>query len=243
MKNNIAAIRSAKGMSQADLADQLGMHWTNLSKIERDKSNPGMDRYQQIAQVLGVELNELFGDEFEGASERGAELENESMSFLPYAGIAQAGVFVDINLHSNHEPQVVSISPDPRYRRARQYVWQVLGDSMNKAGILDGMFAVGVDYVDFVEHYRPIATGDIVVVERMRFDGQERERTIKRYWEEPGGIALVPESTNPHHKPIVIPKDGIVEGEEIRIIAYVTGSYNLFGKAIFDLDEGQKIHL
>ncbi|GAA2887868.1 SOS-response transcriptional repressor LexA [Aminobacter niigataensis] len=241
MKNNIAAIRAAKGMSQADLAEQLDMHWTNLSKIERDKSNPGMDRYQQIAQVLGVDLNELFGEEFEGTSDRGSDA--EAAPFLPYAGIAQAGVFVDINLHSNHEPQAVAISPDPRYRRARQYVWQVLGDSMNKAGILDGMFAVGVDYLDFVEHYRPIATGDIVVVERMRFDGQERERTIKRYWEEPNGIALMPESTNLHHKPILIPKNGIVEGEEIRIIAYVTGSYNLFGKAIFDLDEGQKIHL
>lgn len=235
MKNNIAAIRKAKGMSQADLASAIDLHVTNLNRIELGKSNPkNMARFEQIARVLGVEVSSLFD------AETGSG-QDEEVAFLPYAGITQAGVFVDIELHSNHEPQVVAIAPDPRYRRARQMVFQVLGDSMNKAGIHDGMFAVGVDYVDFVEHYRAIETGDIVVVERLRFDGQERERTIKRYWEEPKGIALLPESTNEHHKPIFIPRDSMVEGEEIRIVAYVTGAYSLFGKPIYDLDEGQKI--
>lgn len=236
MKNNIASIRKAKGISQVELADRLGMHWTNLSKIERDKSDPAMDRFQQIADELGVDLAELF------ALASDAD-EIADPGFLPYAGKTQAGVFIDVNIYANNGPQYAAISPDPRYRKAKQYVWQVLGDSMNKAGISDGMYAVGVDFVDFVRHYRMIESGDIVVVERLRFDGQERERTIKRYWQEANGAALLPESTNPHHKPIFIPKDGEVEGEEVKIIAYVTGAYNLFGKAIFDLDEGQKIRL
>ena len=220
---------------QADLAERLGMHWTNLSKIERDKSDPGMERFRQIADELGVELNDIFAD----AGERPKN--DPARDFLPFAGETQAGVWRDVEIYSNDADRAVAIRPDPRYPNARQYVWQVLGDSMDKAGILDGMYAVGVDYVDFAEHYRPVASGDIVVVERLRFGGQERERTIKRYWQEEAGIALMPESTNPHHKPLFIPNDGEIEGEEFKILAYVTGAYNLFGKAIYDLDEGQKI--
>lgn len=239
MKNNIAAIRKAKGMSQADLASAIGLHVTNLNRIELGKSNPkNMARFEEVARVLGVDVSALFDADFDGSPAPG----NEEPNFLPYAGTTQAGVFVDVDLHSNHEQQLVAISPDPRYRRARQMVFQVLGDSMNKAGIHDGMYAVGVDYLDFVEHYRPIESGDIVVVERLRFSGQERERTIKRFWQEPNGVALLPESTNEHHKTIFIPRDSEIEGEEVRIVAYVTGAYSLFGKAVFDLDEGQKIH-
>jgi len=244
MGNQLKRIRESKGMTHDDAAAAMSISRGQYIKLERGERRLNEDYILRASRAFGVPVQFVIADDEEWSSDGDApQSVPDSAGFLPYAGTTQAGVFVDVELHANHEPQAVAISPDPRYRRARQYVWQVLGDSMNKAGIHDGMFAVGVDYVDFVEHYRPIETGDIVVVERMRFDGQERERTIKRYWEEPGGIALVPESTNPHHKPIVIPKDGIVEGEEIRIIAYVTGSYSLFGKAIFDLDEGQKIHL
>lgn len=240
MKNNIAYFRKQKGLSQADLAAELGMHWTNLSKIENDRSDPGMERFKQIANSLGVKLPDLFAELDEVGT---AILGVAAPTLLPFAGEAQAGVWRDVEIYSNSEPRAVAIQPDPRYRNASQYIWGVKGDSMDRAGILDGMFALGVDYVEFVKHYRPIATGDIVVVERLRFGGQERERTIKRYREDSDGVWLLPESTNPLHKPIHIPRDGEVEGEEIRILAYVTGAHNIFGQAIFDLDEGQKIPL
>ncbi|CAM5656646.1 LexA repressor [Mycolicibacterium aubagnense] len=243
MKNNIAYLRKQKGLSQADLAAEIGIHWTNLSKIENDRSDPGMDRFQQIAGALGVKPADLFS-EIEGFREDGPAYDSAgSQALLQFAGEAQAGVWRDVNIYANDEAQIAAISPDPRYRKARQYVWQVLGDSMDKAGIADGMYVVGADYWEFSERYRPIETGDIVVVERLRFDGQERERTIKRYQRIKGHVVLMPESSNPHHKPIHIPKDGIVEGEQIKIIAYVSGAFSLFGKAIYDLDEGQKILL
>lgn len=243
MGNQLKKIRESKGMTHDDAAAAMAISRGQYIKLERGERRLNEDYILRASRAFGVPVQLVISEDDEWSGDDELPSAPIGANFLPFAGTTQAGVFVDVELHANHEPQAVAISPDPRYRRARQYVWQVLGDSMNKAGIHDGMFAVGVDYVDFVEHYRPIETGDIVVVERMRFDGQERERTIKRYWEEPTGVALMPESTNPHHKPIVIPKDGVIEGEEIRIIAYVTGSYSLFGKAIFDLDEGQKIHL
>ncbi len=98
---------------------------------------------------------------------------------------------------------------------------------MNKAGIHNGMWVLGVDYWDFEKYYRPIESGDIVVVERLRSGGRERERTIKRYREEKGGVALIPESTNAHHEGLSARRNGVVGGEEIRIVGYVSLSCTL----------------
>jgi SOS-response transcriptional repressor LexA len=239
MKNNIAKILKARGISQKVFADRLGVHSTNLNMWVKNRSDPkDGEMWQRMADDLEVPLADLFViDEDDDAEEK------PTHPGLPFAGTTQAGAFIEVDLFTNHRQQYVALSPDPRYQRAKQYVWQVRGDSMNKANILDGMWAIGVDYVDFSELYRPAASGDIVVVERTRFGGQEKELTIKRYWEEKGGVALIPESTNEAYKTIFIPRDGDVEGEEVRILAYVTGAYTLFGKALFDLDEGQMIEL
>lgn len=226
-------------MTLHEAAAAVGVSYGQYVKLERGERRL-TDRYiMQASKGFGVLPEEILVDP-DGERRRSSR---NATDRLPYAGETQAGVWRDVELYSNHAERTAAIRPDPRYQNAKQYVWQVLGDSMDKAGILDGMFAVGVDYVDFVEHYRPVESGDIVVVERLRFGGQERERTIKRYWQEEAGIALMPESTNPHHKPLFIPNDGEIEGEEFKILAYVTGAYNLFGKAIYDLDEGQKIPL
>lgn len=241
MGNQLKNLRIAKGLTQDDAANAMRVSRGQYIKLERGERRLNEDYILRAAKAFGVPPSQVIASDDFSNEVDDDHLAPAPAGFLPFAGTTQAGVFVDVELHSNHEPQVVTISPDPRYRRARQMVFQVLGDSMNRAGIHDGMFAVGIDYLDFVEHYRPIESGDIVVVERLRFGGQERERTIKRYWEEPNGVALLPELTNEHHKSIFIPRNSEIEGEEIRIVAYVTGAYTLFGKAILDLDEGQKI--
>jgi SOS-response transcriptional repressor LexA len=239
MGNNLKSIRESKGMTLHEAAVAVGVSYGQYVKLERGERRLTSDYIMQASRGFGVPPEDILVDE----TDRPRRTSRNASDHLPFAGETQAGVWRDVEIYSNGTDQAVAIRPDPRYPNAKQYVWQVLGDSMDKAGILDGMYAVGVDYVDFVEHYRPVASGDIVVVERLRFGGQERERTIKRYWQEDAGIALMPESSNPHHKPLFIPSDGEVEGEEFKILAYVTGAYNLFGKAIYDLDEGQKIQL
>lgn len=241
MKNNIAAIRKAKGISQAELAERIGLHVTNLNKIEQGNQQPkSPNRYQKIADELGVELAELFVVDGEPTTSEQLDVMPKG---LPFAGVAQAGVFMAVDLYNDDRNQVVAVSPDPRYRKARQYAWRVEGDSMNKAGLQPGMFVVGIDFVDFVDRYRAIENGDIVVIERLRFDGQERELTVKRYWEDLEGVHFLPDSTNPRHQPIVIPKDAEPIGEQIRILAYVANAHSVFGRAVYDLDDGQIIPL
>ena len=103
---------------------------------------------------------------------------------------------------------------------------------MDRAGILPGTFALGVDYSDYREQYGEIDAGDVVIVERTRFSGHEREITIKRYWPENGRVLLYPDSNNPIHKAIEIPDNAVIldpagEPMEIQIKAVVVASINI----------------
>lgn len=218
----IRGAMNANGWTQQDVAQRVGVSQATVHRWLTGTEPEGRNRDA---------LLELIGSAGSQPRSAGAE-------WVSFAGTAQAGVFVDVDLHTNDHPKVVAIAPDPRYRRARQYAWRVRGDSMDRAGLHDGMWALGVEFVDFAEHYRDVEDGDVVVVERLRFDGQERELTVKRFRREKDGVALVPDSTNPAHKAIFIPADGEIVGEQIRILAYVTGAYTLFGKPFKDLDDG-----
>ena len=58
-QNRIAAGRKRRGWSQRKLAEELGVHWITLSKIERGRQKLTWDRIVQIARSLEVEPSEL----------------------------------------------------------------------------------------------------------------------------------------------------------------------------------------
>ena len=55
----IAALRKEKGMTQAELAGQMGVTDKAVSKWERDLSCPDVSSLPLLAEVLGVSLDEL----------------------------------------------------------------------------------------------------------------------------------------------------------------------------------------
>lgn len=57
--NNIKLFRGKHGMSQEALADRAGLHRTQISAIERGKSNVMVDTLVALATVLGVDAIEL----------------------------------------------------------------------------------------------------------------------------------------------------------------------------------------
>lgn len=61
MKTNekIRLLRHEHDWSQKEMAEKLQMSVNGYSKIERGESRPSVDRLQQIAETLGVQLNEL----------------------------------------------------------------------------------------------------------------------------------------------------------------------------------------
>ena len=56
---NLKQVRTEKGFSQDAFATQIGVHVTNLSKYERNKSVPSLEIADKIANVLEISLDEL----------------------------------------------------------------------------------------------------------------------------------------------------------------------------------------
>ena len=60
MKNNVKALRSSCGWSQAELAQQLGVSRQTVYSIETDKYDPSLPLAMKLARLFGVRVEELF---------------------------------------------------------------------------------------------------------------------------------------------------------------------------------------
>ncbi len=59
--NSIRALRFAHGeMTQAELADRIGVTRQTIIAIERGRYSPSLEMAFQIARVFGVRLDEVF---------------------------------------------------------------------------------------------------------------------------------------------------------------------------------------
>jgi transcriptional regulator with XRE-family HTH domain len=56
----IKDLRKRAGLSQEELADSAGMHWTYLSDLERGRQTPTLDMVNRLARGLSVTLAEFF---------------------------------------------------------------------------------------------------------------------------------------------------------------------------------------
>ena len=64
----IKSLRKAKGMSQEQLSEKIGISPKYLSSIERGKENPTLDIFMKLGAALNVELSEIFNFSVEGKS-------------------------------------------------------------------------------------------------------------------------------------------------------------------------------
>lgn len=72
----IKELRKAKGLSQDQLSESIGIDPKHLSRIEVGKSYPYMETLESIASSLGVELKDLF--EFRHLEKEAASIEGIS---------------------------------------------------------------------------------------------------------------------------------------------------------------------
>lgn len=59
---SIRQLRTARGLTQAELADVLGCAQTTVAGWENDQSHPRRDRMRPLADALGVHLATLFSE-------------------------------------------------------------------------------------------------------------------------------------------------------------------------------------
>ena len=69
MGEHICALRTARGLSQGDLAERLDVSRQSVSKWETDASVPDLDKLVKLSQTFGVTLDELVHGEAPGTPE------------------------------------------------------------------------------------------------------------------------------------------------------------------------------
>lgn len=77
MKNNksratgqlVKAYRKAKGLSQMELADMIGVSYQQVQKYEKGDNRISVDRLKEIAKALDIPINEFFSSDSRWVSE------------------------------------------------------------------------------------------------------------------------------------------------------------------------------
>ena len=63
MKDELRHIREMTGMSQEDLAEEVGLTQVMVSYIENGTRRPSVETAKRIAKVLNIDWTEFFNDE------------------------------------------------------------------------------------------------------------------------------------------------------------------------------------
>lgn len=56
---NIKKLRELKGLSQENIADELGMSVTGYGRIERNEVDVNMEKLGKISEVLGIKIEDI----------------------------------------------------------------------------------------------------------------------------------------------------------------------------------------
>lgn len=228
LQKRLAEMLERRGEKPAPLAERLGLSKSFVRDILRGKTkSPRSESLDKLADALGTTKDYLMGKDDDGAI-TGPAIARQGEA-LRYAGVIQAGQFLGVNEYFDQDPDIVPdyVLADMKYGKVRQYAYRAAGDSMNEAGILDGMWIVAADASDYIDFYGDIVTGDLVVVERCRYQGSERELTVKEVHFFRDRYELRPVSSNSEHRPIIVAHDHTVDsdGVEVKIIGVVLTAY------------------
>lgn len=60
LSNRVRELRAERGLTQQDLADQIGVTRQTVIAIEQDKYSPSLETAFKIALVFGVPLEQVF---------------------------------------------------------------------------------------------------------------------------------------------------------------------------------------
>jgi transcriptional regulator with XRE-family HTH domain len=69
LAQNLRHLRTERGWSQAELAEQIGAHLTHVSRVETGKYTPGLEFVVKAARAFGITVDELVADHPEGLEE------------------------------------------------------------------------------------------------------------------------------------------------------------------------------
>lgn len=202
---NIKALREAKGLTQTELADMLGVSLWSVSGWEAKGRLPRQETLTDIAARFNVSTDDLVKENGYYAKARNGTpilAAKASDTFLPLVGTAPAGEPKEAIEYASEK-----LWCPPEYCADNNFYIQVKGDSMNRA-LPDGSFVL-------IDTSQEVKSGDIALV---KVNGDEA--TIKRVRITEGLLILEPESTNESHRRRIIDATD-PNAPEVRLIGRV----------------------
>lgn len=149
-----------------------------------------------------------------------------TLQALPLVGQVRAGAWLAIDESAQDDPVMLTAALDGRYPHARQWLREVVGDSMNAKGIQSGDL---VHLADWAETGGELKTGQVIEVTRYRDGGELREVTLKEVEVNPaGGFLLWPRSTNPKWKEPFVLNGEDDSGVEVRVTGLLLAAIRRF---------------
>lgn len=158
----IRELRLGRGISMKQLARQVDLHYTHLSKVENGKDPIGRESLIRIAEALDADVDLLLGE--------------AGFQPMPLRVLGRIAAGVPIEAIEDYDTFDFSsvFSPEDHF------LLRVTGDSMILAGIADGDLAI-------IRKSNTAENGDIVVA----IVG-ENEATLKEFRRRQGRVALIP---------------------------------------------------
>lgn len=202
MANRIREFRTARGWSQAELADRVGKHWQTIQRLESGKVQLRDDMRDQLAHVFDIDPIELL-------------IAATNVRTVEVLGHVQAGHWAEAWELPESDRFAIPIRDETDWKALELFAVETRGPSMDRI-YPEGTVVVFASYHDTRE---PLMPGKRYIVERERADGL-REATVKTLWrDDTGRLWLIPESTDPRfQEPIAIDGD---DGDTIRIVGRV----------------------
>jgi len=120
----IKEARQARGISLRQLAKEVAIHFSHLSKIENDKDSVGRDTLIRIAEALDVDPEFMLGE--------------AGLQSMPFRLLGNVAAGVPIEAIEDVESFSLADTFDPQ----DHFLLRVSGDSMINDGINDGDLAV-----------------------------------------------------------------------------------------------------
>lgn len=217
-------LRVKAKLTQEEAAERAGVVVQSWRRYEWGHRDLAFDKIARLAEAVNSTRDELLDERaqilaggIDGADHAGAARRTppERPRHLPIRDRVQAGAWLMADDLDQMSGRTYPASPDPRFPHADQWLSEVVGDSVDQLRIYEGDLVHCVDAIAL--GYFP-KTGDIVEVERVRFQGAERQLTVKQVEVTVGGEWLLwPRSSNPRWREPLEITVGMREAEESEI--------------------------
>lgn len=169
-------------MNTADLAAALSIPFSTVADWVHGRKYPRMDKVQAIADYFGILKSDLTEDENPLPS-NAVPIDLSSYHRIPILGRISAG----LPLYA--EEHIEGYTLTDLNGGAEYFGLRVHGDSMNALRINEGDIII-------VRRQEEVEQGEIAVVLV-----DEEDATVKRFYSSDTTVTLMPQSTNPEHKP------------------------------------------